>query len=497
MKNIKYTLLSFAIVVGFYSCNDILDETPDNRGTIDSPDKISELLVGAYPLAGYTPFLEPMSDNAGDKGPSATDNRINEEMYFWRDLNDTDNDTPTNYWLEAYEAISQANQALASIDELLSVDSSLDLSEQKGEALLCRAYAHFMLATIFSKAYNPATAASDLGVPYVTTPENILIKEYSRGNVQEVYGNIRKDLEEGLPLIGDNYLVPKFHFNTKAANAFASRFYLTIGEWQKVIDHSTIALGGTGIGELRDWVNEYRPRTYSEQATRYSSANAEPANLLVVSAGSIYNRNHFLARYQLDGDTADILFNNLNETGKPWSYTVFGSGDLFNNIPKFREFFKVTNQAANTGFPFVGFVLLSTDEVILNRAEAYAMLGQYDNATDDINRSFEVKTASYTAADAFTISSIATAFAVTDATMFTPFYDIPSEALPFVNAVLRLKRTIFYNEGLRWFDIKRHDIAIVHTDVFGNTFELGKGDNRKAVQIPESAQSFGIEANPR
>ena len=35
------------------------------------------------------------------------------------------------------------------------------------------------------------------------------------------------DLEEGLPLIDDNiYLRVKYHFNKKAAYAFAARFYL-------------------------------------------------------------------------------------------------------------------------------------------------------------------------------------------------------------------------------------------------------------------------------
>ncbi|MFL1013627.1 RagB/SusD family nutrient uptake outer membrane protein [Flavisericum labens] len=501
MKNIKFNIIKVLILVLLTSsCNDVLDETPDNRTTIDSPEKIAELLVGAYPDAAYVSFLEPMSDNAGDKGPSADTGidfatTLNQRMFFWDDINDIDIDTPTNYWNRAYKAIAQANQALVSIEEL---GGGAELNHLKGEALICRAYAHFMLVTIFSKAYNPATAVSDIGIPYVSQPETVLLGDYDRGTVADVYENIRADIKNGLPLIEDDYNVEAFHFTKQAANAFASRFYLHTGEWQKVIDHSTLALGLGGTGVLRNWENQYRPKTYSEQTLRYTSSTAEPANLLLVSAESIYDRYHYAARYQLNNNKSDEIFPAVNGTGQPWSYDVYGSGDLFFNVPKFQEYFKVTNQAAGTGTPFVTFVLLSTDEALLNRAEAYAMLGQFNNAAADINLSYSVKTRGYDASlDELSVSDIQQRFSVANPMLYTPFYSIPQESLAFVNAVLTIKRTIFYNDGLRWFDNKRHNMVIEHRDVFGNTYTLPKNDSRRLVQIPEAAQSFGISPNPR
>ncbi len=500
MKNIKYNVIKVVVLfLILSSCNDILDETPDNRTTIDSAQKISELLVGAYPDAAYVPFLEPMSDNAGDKGPSAETGidiatTINERMFFWQDINNIDLDTPTNYWNRAYKAIAQANQALASIEEL---GGGTQYDYLKGEALVCRAYAHFMLVNIFSKAYNPSTAGTDIGIPYVTEPETVLLADYDRGTVEDVYLKIKEDLELGLPLIKDDYNKPAFHFTKKAANTFASRFYLFTGEWQKVVDHSTLALGN-GISEvLRDWENEYRPRTYSEQRRRYTSST-EPANLLLVSTESLYDRFQYTARYQLNNRKRDEIFPITNGTGQPWSYLVFGTTDLFYNIPKYEEYFKVTNQAAGVGNPFVTIVLLSTDEALLNRAEAYAMMGQLDNAVADINLSYSVKTRLYDPSqDELSVSDVQTRFAVTDNSLYTPFYEIPSESLAFVNAVLTIKRTVFYNDGLRWFDNKRHNMIINHRDVFGNNFVLPKDDNRRLLQIPEAAQSLGIEQNPR
>lgn len=502
-KYIKFTPLLLFVLI--FSCDDVLSEVPDNRTEIDSVEKISELLVAAYPAAGYVPFLEPMSDNADDKGPAArSDVRINEEMYFWRDLNDDDEDTPTNYWNEAYEAISHANQALASIDEL---GGGGEFNAQKGEALLCRAYAHFMLVSIFSKRYNPDTANIDLGIPYVTQPETSLIQEYDRGTVADVYNHIEQDIEQGLPLIENNYDVPAFHFTKEAAYGFASRFYLHFGKWQQVVDYSSIALGSTEGSGMRDINGLYDDLPGAALQLQYSSAT-EPANLLLATGGSVYARGFFsgLARYQLTRSLQQELFRN-SPLGLPWAYSIFTySGDIGLTLIKYNEYFRFTNQAAGIGLPFVTYMILTTDEVLLNRAEAYVMLQQYDNAVSDINLMFSTKVSGYSSTDALTTSDIEDPsgdFVFTDVNRYTPFYTIPANnSLSYINLLLNMRRTIFYNQGLRWLDIKRHNIEVVHrvTNVNGNTidtFTLPKDDDRRAVQIPSDAQAFNIEANPR
>ncbi|WP_406629940.1 RagB/SusD family nutrient uptake outer membrane protein, partial [Ornithobacterium rhinotracheale] len=46
-----------------------------------------------------------------------------------------------------------------------------DLSAQKGEALIARAYSHFILVNLFGKHYNTQTSDTDLGVVYMERPE--------------------------------------------------------------------------------------------------------------------------------------------------------------------------------------------------------------------------------------------------------------------------------------------------------------------------------------
>ncbi|WP_459640986.1 RagB/SusD family nutrient uptake outer membrane protein, partial [Flavobacterium sp. CGRL2] len=128
MKNIKIAL-SLLLVVSLSSCDEFLSETPDNRTQIDTADKISELLVNAYPNGGtYMDFAETMTDNVGD-GQLAETLPKNEQNYNWEMQNETNVDTQANYWDACYRAIAHANKALQAVNEQGSPSS---LNPQKG-----------------------------------------------------------------------------------------------------------------------------------------------------------------------------------------------------------------------------------------------------------------------------------------------------------------------------------------------------------------------------
>ena len=55
--------------------------------------------------------------------------------------------------------------------------------------------------------------------------ETTVNPSYDRGTLATTYQRIAADIEEGLPLIDDNiYSKAKYHFNKKAAYAFAALF---------------------------------------------------------------------------------------------------------------------------------------------------------------------------------------------------------------------------------------------------------------------------------
>ena len=70
------------------------------------------------------------------------------------------------------------------------------LSAAKGEALICRAYAHFVLVNVFCQHYDPAHP-DDLGIPYMEKAETELDPKYERGTVAEVLGHFRTTEPKG------------------------------------------------------------------------------------------------------------------------------------------------------------------------------------------------------------------------------------------------------------------------------------------------------------
>jgi hypothetical protein len=490
MKNIKITLF-LLILIGFSSCDDFLSEIPDNRTQIDTPDKISELLVYSIPEASYMDLAETMSDNVGD-GELSNKSRKNEQTYNWEMHDQVDIDTESYYWNACYTAIAHANQALRSIEEL---GNPASLNPQKGEALLARAYSHFMLVSFWSNRYNPATAATDLGIPYVLEPETELLKPYKRNTVKEVFDFIQKDIEEGLKHVTNDYAEPKFHFNKEAAKAFASRFYLIKGDWDKVIAVSE-GLGSKPVGKLKDFatLSSLAPDVqFIEYGKSYYTTN-----LLIASPNTLLGRSASSNNYYLTAAKQSEIFAGTNPLGKTWLFDFYSynsSRTLF--TPKFEEYFKYTNVSAGIGQAYCGIVLLSNDEFYLNRIEALVMKGRIDEAATELVYFLGTRTTGFNpATDVLTPEDITDLYPVVPDEL-TPFYAMTNEQTSFVKAILEARRRDFVHEGLRWFDVKRFNIVVKH-EAFGKPDNvLEKDDKRRALQIPLSASNYGVEKNPR
>lgn len=497
MKNNKLYIILFALGTSafFSACSDYLSEVPDNRTQINSEEKIQELLVGAYPVNAYAPFLEPMSDNFGDKGnlSETTTKAIN--AYSWEQVFLDSGDTSVNYWSACYNAIAAANQALESIEKLGGAENE-ELNEERGEALLARAYAHFMLVNIFAQHYAPKTAATDLGIPYVLEPETEAIKTYKRNSVQEVYDLIEKDITEGLALLGNDYTQPKFHFTPEAGMAFATRFYLYKGDWDKVIDLSSQLLGGSGEN-LRDWAYYVNNLQLAEIGDIVMSPR-EPSNLLIAVPYTNLYQSFAFNRIGLTEDIKTELFDGSNPYGKDWAYQVvyYSTGGLTYTINKYDFIFEYTDITAGIGYRRSSIALLTFDETLLARAEAYAMKNNFAGALKDINTFLSRKTRGYNpTTDVLAKSDVLAMFP--DASEYQPFYELTPEQSSFVKMIAELRRREFYMEGLRWFDIKRFHIPVTHDFADGQSMTLKANDLRRAVQIPQSATSFGVEPNPR
>jgi hypothetical protein len=487
--NKKYILLLVPALL-FSGCKKYLEQPPDERTQLNSVEKVSELLVTAYPRANYITFTESMSDNAADKGTSGGE-PVNRDPWFFQDVNSRDEDSPDFYWYACYKAIAAANHALEAIS---LAENPKDYDAQKGEALVARAYAHFMLVTLFSVVYNPSTATTDLGIPYVTEPEKVVVKKYSRKTVAFVYEQIEKDLTAGIPLIKDNvYTVPKYHFTKAAANAFAARFYLFKRDYQKVVDYANAVFAGTNIITNLRPINdpEYRALQYFALEAQYTASTTN-ANILLAETNSYWGRSYPGYRY---GYSFDILYQThfkSNVTGGQWAWQIYGQ-DKTLNIPKFREHFVKISTNADIGDGYNMVPLFSAEEVLFNRAEAYTYLGNTTAAIKDLN---DYASTRVIISDNNPVYS-PTLHEVT-ASKIRTFYSTNSLQNGLVKTILDFKRVEFMFEGMRWFDILRYNMTVVHTIASnGLPIVLSGGDLRRVLQLPKEAIRDGLEANPR
>lgn len=518
------------------SCNDFLDQNPDDRATLDSESKIASLLVSAYPEKGYQLLAELSSDNVADFGVTKNYDIFAEDVYTWSEDIASHNESPKSLWDACYGAIAAANQALDAIEDM-GGPTTKQLKASRGEALLCRAYAHFVLANMFCLPYDP-NAADRLGVPYMDHPETDLNPKYDRGSLLTDYEKMKEDIEEGIPLIDDtSYSVPKYHFNYKAACCFASRFFLFTQDWDNVIKYSTLALGEN-------------PQNIMKDNDELASLPRNPIGTVSLAFCNVVSKANFLIQTGYSqmgkwfgGYTTSARFTHgvLQATYQtlkvrtpygnsavykmtPWEYA---SGKSL--LPRIPFIFEYTNPVSGSGYSRALFPCFTAEEAILNRAEAYVMKMKsdataLDKALNDMNIFGKNQISSgYNTLTEETVNNWANSFeysvptigkitgtnTLTPKNELHPYYTIEKGTQEnMIHCLLYMRRREFIHLGMRWFDTRRFGITIYRqtVDEDGITItalpdkisdEDGSVDKRRALQLPADVIAAGLESNPR
>jgi hypothetical protein len=483
MKQLSNILIIGLLLTGLMSsCDSFLDKTPDNRLRLDTYEKVAELVTNAYPNASGI-FMEWMSDNVGPDSKNLQRDEIT-QAYTWQNVTQEYQDTPSFYWSSNYEAIAHANQALLALEEVKENNPEYK-NAIRGEALACRAFAHFMLVNLFAKSYDPQTAATDPGIVIMENPEVTLLANYQRSTVKEVYDFIEKDLLEAINLVSDRYYKNsgKYHFNKNAVLAFASRFFLFKQDYESSAKYATMLLGdGYNSRMIRDYSQLYTGTTSEIIARKFTDPTLLP-NLLLVRKDIFYAYKAY-AGYRFNQD----IYDNLVISKKDQRFSVtYGFSGTTTFLPKFeRELIHRASVTASSGFPYTVEVALRAEEVFFNRLEAWVRL--------DINKTqFESQFNSYLKgvyAGTIDYSTLSKSYKSTFPTM--------GDKELRLRMVLDEKRREFIEEGIRWFDICRNHLSVIHKDVSGATYVLTENDPRKVIQIPETAIKIGgLQPNDR
>ncbi|MDL2289925.1 RagB/SusD family nutrient uptake outer membrane protein [Paludibacteraceae bacterium OttesenSCG-928-F17] len=515
MKKLIYLII---VAFVFMGCGNFLNKTPDNRAELSTPKDIASLLVAAYPQQNHVWFTELRSDNTTDVGPTApADDATRRQSYYWQRVEAQSQDTPDGFFFSTYGSIAAINHALQAIEKMEKEGtySKKETDPLRGEALVARAYNHFMLVNLFAEHYDPATAATYPAIAYVTTVEDRPIMDYERLTVEQVYNLIEKDLLEGLSLIADDsYSQPKWHFNKKAANTFASRFYLFRGlyqtddngedDWDKVIRYANLALEGKPESFLRDWSSTYR-LSMDAFGTEYSRSTNR-ANFLICSNISVMTRNWYY-RYTMDLDllrarTANKSTHPINDTKFEYllSYKGAGAASLgCYNVFKFNEIFKRDGINANFGYPYVMYTPIVAEEALFNLMEAYTIKERYDDVLDLFNKYYAARIKDYNTPAA------GSDYSVTNLTIemkyggnklenwpqLTPHFisRLSQKQIVYLTCIVNVRASEFVGEGHRWFDIKRMHIPVTHKIYPTTQMVLEPNDPRRVINLPAEAEA--------
>lgn len=332
----------------------------------------------------------------------------------------------SEFWAPLYNIIYRCNDAIEGVSESDAISNSVK-TQLIGEAKFIRSFCFFYLINLFGD------------VPLTLTTDYQTNRLMSRNSMVQVYQQLIADLKDAKMLLSDSYLDGKLENSDQrvrptkwAASALLSRAFLYNSEWVNAVAEASLLI---------------------DNASLYS----------LVPLNQVFLKNSMEAIWQLqpvesDKNTADGLLYNLPESGPNNSANpVYLSDELIKQAQPGDQRMMVGNWVGNVTFegktywypykykesaadPLItsssGYneynMVLRLGEQYLIRAEAYAQLGETDNALSDINK----------------------------LRMRAGLNDTTASSQELLNMILHERRFELFTEwGHRWLDIKRYNLV--------------------------------------
>jgi hypothetical protein len=181
-----------------------------------------------------------------------------------------------------------------------------------------------------------------------------------------------------------------------------------------------------------------------------------------------------------------VFTNPVPVTGGTWSFRTgtVGAGNIA--VPKISQHFAYESPTSDFGLGYVMVPALTVEEVLFNKAEANTYLNNFTAAITDLTTYVSTRIINYNPGT----------HTITEAKLRT-YSGNNSVKDGLIKLILAFRRAEFVQEGMRWFDILRYKIPVVHTTTTGQTMTLSPDDPRRLLQIPDAAKLSGIAQNPR
>lgn len=482
------------LVLSLSSCSDFLKEVSQDEIKPSNVDDLRALMNSdAYPYGISTDYyLEILSDNTvcnGLQNTSYTGYYQNGAAIFcWnKEMFDGDEAFPADAdsWLTYYGKIKGCNVVKDYLGKVGGSES--DKNALLGQVLFLRAFYYLRLVMIYGQPYSGKNIdpTKSLGVPLILKMD--VSDQYpTRNTLKEVYDQIESDLLQSADLL-EKYYTSSSVFRVGATSAYAllSRFYLYRGldtDMDKVIAYSTKAINqGPALTNLSSFKSNFGSKGIYD-----TSVSSET---LWIFGSPTYTKGTY--------------FSNVSTGGNIMPYTV--SNDLMNMYDQVNDLryasYYYKQKDSKTGLNYsltsgkIGMAQNSygdhgirVAEVYLNQAEALAR--QFQATGDDSKRVAALNDLNILRASRYAQGTYKD-ISFTDAAALLQFcYD-------------ERRRELCFEDGFRWFDMKRLGLSAKHTyiDTSGSPteFTLNSWDLLYALPIPQTAidKNYKLEQNPR
>jgi tetratricopeptide (TPR) repeat protein len=446
MKNINLYILLLAILSTLASCKKFLDEKPDKKLLVPkSLEDYQTLLDGNFELNLSSNIAGFVSSDDYSLGTDAY-NRLSVEgrnLYTWQDKSFSD--VNGNDWSSSYTQVFIANVSIEGTEKIGKTGfNEQSWNNVRGSALFFRGRAFFEAALNWAKAYDPASATTDPGIPLTMTSDfNV---KTTRPNVQETYDRIINDLKQAADLLPVN-AAHNIRPSKAAAYAYLSRVYLAIRDYPNAGKYADAAL------QLNNKLIDYADLDDTEFYPLPGITNSE-----------------IIMFFSMEVSFTPVIDQSL--------YDLYPINDYRKTV-----FFE-ENRDGSMGFKgsydgsYAYFTGVATDEMYLNRAESAARANRVNDAMDDLNALLKKRIRGFVP------------LTVTD----------PSDAL---RLILKERRKELVLRGTRWMDLKRLNkepefaLTLKRTGE-GKEYVLPPNDPKYALPIPDQIiRKSGIAQNVR
>lgn len=253
MKNIYMKLMKLAAVIAVaFSLTSCLEKLPGDyileeegmKSLSDAEQTLTGIYTAYMSSALYSGYLTLCPDIQADLVYAVQGNSNQYGTLWLWDIRSTNSEVEAVY-ASLYRVVGRCNFYLDQVNSLrdsLTDDEEIQhLDYYTGEVYCARALAYSELLKCFCKAYDPATAESELGV--VLADSYFAEAPAKRASLKESYEFVINDLkkaEEMLDEENDGFDAP--YFTNAAAHAIHARVALYMQDWDAAIEHSTVLI---------------------------------------------------------------------------------------------------------------------------------------------------------------------------------------------------------------------------------------------------------------